>query len=287
MKKIKVMILIGVMTFTIAGCTSNKGVSSDVSSEETTVVETEDVADIDAAEEESKVEDFTYQFRSDGDIEIDGYNGSASRIIIPEEIDGHKVVGVSGFNGNKDITYLSIPASVKSIGLKAFYDCSSLTQVDMTDGLEEIGELAFSSCDNLKEFNMPDTVTVLGEAALRSSGVESIHISTGLDTLSDYCFSVCESLEGSITIPSNIKVISDYAFGHDSSLTEVVIEDGATSIGTEAFGECEKLAKVVVPSSVTEITAGFRGSKNVTLDVASGSYAESYAEENGFTYEVH
>lgn len=286
MKK-NVLLLASIIALSIVGCSSNKETDLEVSTEKGSAVETDAVSGKEIAGDESKEEDFTYQFRSDGDIEIDGYNGSASRIIIPEEIDGYKVVAISGFKGNKDITYVSIPASVKSIGLKAFYDCSSLTQVDMTDGLEEIGELAFSSCDNLKEFNMPDTVTVLGEAALRSSGVESIHISAGLDTLSDYCFSVCESLEGSITIPSNIKVISDYAFGHDSSLTEVVIEDGATSIGTEAFGECEKLAKVVVPSSVTEITAGFRGSKNVTLDVASGSYAESYAEENGVKYEVH
>ena len=288
MKRIKVFVLVGIMAISLAGCSGKKGSSSEeVTAEDSKDVVTDDVTNKDAEDEESKVEDFTYQFRSDGDIEIDGYNGSASRIVIPEEIDGHKVVGVSGFNGNKDITYLSIPASVKSIGLKAFYDCSSLAQVDMTDGLEEIGEMAFSSCDNLKEFNMPDTVTSLGEAVLRSSGVESIHISSGLDTLSNYCFAVCESLDGSITIPSNIKAIGDYAFQHDSSLTEVVIEEGITSIGTESFGECEKLTKVVIPGSVDEISGGFRGSKNVTLDVVSGSYAESYAEENGVTYEVH
>ena len=286
MKKIKVLMLVGIMAFSIIGCSSNNGVTAETSTEESAVVEVDNETNADSVGDESKVEDFTYQFRSDGDIEIDGYNGSASRIIIPEEIDGYTVVAIGGFKGNEDIKYLSIPATVKSIRNKAFYDCKNLEHIDFSDGLEEIEEMAFSSCDNLKEFNMPDTVTTLGEAVVRSSGVESIHISTGLDTLSSYCFAVCYSLNGPLVIPSNIKSIDDYAFGHATSVTEVVIEDGATFIGTEAFGNCESLTKVVISASVTEITAAFRGSTNATLYVESGSYAESYAAENGFKYEV-
>jgi len=284
MKNIKAAALMAacMLAMTACGSTSDSSATNTESSDADITSDTSG----NVAEDESKTEEFTYRMRGDNTIEIDGYEGTATKIIIPEEIDGYTVEAISGFQGNENITYVSIPSCVKVIEKDAFYDCDSLTQVDLSDGLEEIKEEAFSECDSLKEFNMPDTVTSIGETILAGSAVESIHISTGLETLSAYCFGCCDSLNGTIEIPENIKVIEAYAFSCDTNITEVIIGNNVEIVGDEAFGDCSSLTKAVVPSSVTELNAAFRGSSDVTLYVEAGSYAESYAIENEMKYEV-
>ncbi len=57
----------------------------------------------------------------------------------------------------------------------------------------------------------------------------------------------------SIEIPGTITEISSGIFtGHDS-LTNLVLRDGVTEIGAEAFARCSSLTSVEIPGSVTEI----------------------------------
>jgi hypothetical protein len=98
-----------------------------------------------------------------------------------------------------------------------------------------------------------------------------------------------------IVIKSGITSIPDQAFASFSSLENVVIENGLESIGEKVFWKCENLKTVTIPDSVTTIgkdilwNGYFWYSDNshvVTASIIanSGSYAESYAVENGITY---
>ncbi len=70
----------------------------------------------------------------------------------------------------------------------------------------------------------------------------------------------------SVTIPSSVKSIDNYAFYNCSALTSVTIPSSVTSIGEGAFYECSKLKNVTVPSSVTKIgTDAFDSCKNLDL----------------------
>ena len=46
---------------------------------------------------------FTYSLDDDGNVTITGYTGNVSALVIPEEIDGHKVIalGDNAFKGKK------------------------------------------------------------------------------------------------------------------------------------------------------------------------------------------
>lgn len=57
----------------------------------------------------------------------------------------------------------------------------------------------------------------------------------------------------SVTIPSSVASIGDYALYFRSNLTSVTIASGVASIGNGEFYGCTGLTSVAIPSSVTSI----------------------------------
>jgi len=68
-----------------------------------------------------------------------------------------------------------------------------------------------------------------------------------------------------------------------SSLAVVELPDTLTTIGDEAFADCVALKTITIPESVTSIGANVFGSLE-TINGVAGSYAETYATENGYTF---
>jgi len=57
----------------------------------------------------------------------------------------------------------------------------------------------------------------------------------------------------SITIPSSVKSILDYAFASSYGLTSITIPSSVTSIGESVFWSCRSLASITIPNSVMSI----------------------------------
>ena len=59
------------------------------------------------------------------------------------------------------------------------------------------------------------------------------------------------------TLPKNYNgdnyVINQYAFEMNNNISEIIIPNSVTSIGTYAFNKCLFLEKITIPSSVTHI----------------------------------
>ena len=62
----------------------------------------------------------------------------------------------------------------------------------------------------------------------------------------------CTSLTN-ITIPNGVTSIGDGAFNNCTSLTNITIPNGVTSIGGWAFSGCTSLTSITIPNSVTGI----------------------------------
>ena len=79
--------------------------------------------------------------------------------------------------------------------------------------------------------------------------MNSVVISYGVGFIGNNAFSNCTELS-SITIPSSVKSIGDYAFSKCSNLVSVIY-NGANDPGNDsnAFDECDKLIKVIVPAN--------------------------------------
>lgn len=91
----------------------------------------------------------------------------------------------------------------------------------------------------------------------------------------------------SITIPDTVKILGNEAFLDCAYLTEVKL--GANSqleeIGRDTFKNCTSLKEITIPKSVTTIDpTAFDGSALTNINGTAGSYAETFAKENGYTF---
>ena len=88
-----------------------------------------------------------------------------------------------------------------------------------------------------------------------------------------------------VTLSEGIKTVGYGAFLNCTSLTEVTLPETATSIGTYAFKGCTNLEKIVIPAGVTSINANsFTGCSNVTIYGVTGSFAQTYANNNSIPF---
>ncbi|MBR3818603.1 MAG: leucine-rich repeat domain-containing protein [Clostridia bacterium] len=171
---------------------------------------------------------------------------------------------------------VTIPGSVTSIGDYAFYNCTGLTSITIHDGITSIGNFAFSGCKGLTSITIPDSVTTIGKEAFAScSELTSITIPNSVTVIGRYAFSRCKGLT-EITMPcldktgemfyecTNLKKITltkgspttsndEIWYGKNSSIREIVLDKGVTSIGYDAFYNCTSLQKVTIGESVSSV----------------------------------
>lgn len=199
---------------------------------------------------------FLNSMDKDGAIIVTGYTGVARNLVIPQEIDGHKIVAIdeSAFANNGYMRSMTIDAEV-SISKNAFQNCLVLEKVTLNNPLS-IDEGAFSGCVNLKSVEINDT-----------SKIERIFADT---------FKNCNSLK-SFTIPQNVKSIADNAFEGCSSLESVSFPDSLRMIGNSAFKNCSALKKIEIPQNVINMGSSvFEGCINITDVTLSRAYGSAF-----------
>ena len=89
----------------------------------------------------------------------------------------------------------------------------------------------------------------------------------------------------SIELPSTIKTIGFGAFAICHNLSSVSLNEGLETIEGSAFAFCSSLAEIAIPQSVTNIDEdAFMNCDNLTIKGVTGSYAETFANSNGYTF---
>ena len=184
-----------------------------------------------------------------------------ARITLPESL---KTISNYAFMYCSLLDSVVVPNSVTSFGTNVFYSCTSLTAVQLSSRIKTIGQGTFQGCTSLATFVVPESVTSLGTSAFAGSGLQHITFSSVLKTLGSNVFYACKDLTEFVVPDDNATytAIDGVLFSKDGTkltyypnmhATHYQVPDGTQAILANAFGGCDKVQQVVMPSSVIQI----------------------------------
>ena len=213
-------------------------------------------------------------------------------------------IGKNAFSDCIGLTTVIMGDSVTSIGNSAFSFCVSLTNIKMSDGIKNIGEYAFHYCIGLTSIVIPKGINNIDRYAFVSCyrlaeviNRSSFNIIPGNDTFGGVAENAIEVHNGEIKI-INVNDYLFYTFNntnyllsytgtdkdlvlpddyngetyqinncafYESDITSLIMSNGVTRIGENAFFECGKLTTLVIGDNVTTIASyAFTGCNGLT-----------------------
>ena len=198
---------------------------------------------------------------------INKYKGNQIKIKVPERIFGVPVteigpacfstglsnVGYGSTNQQKHnrwIESIELPDTVKIIYNRAFCGCKSLESLIVPKECK-IGNDAFFGCEKLAN---SEKIIIFNDILYQCT-----------DKSSWYSFYPIKQERFDVVVPQGVKKISGGAFCNCKYVDSVTIPDSVTEISGYAFSRC---------------------SDHLVIKCHAGSYAETYAKENGIKYEI-
>ena len=214
---------------------------------------------------------------------------------IPETV---TTIGEEAF-ASSIVSYVKLPAKLKTISSGAFSGCNNLTEIDIPDSVDTIGDAVFSNCTALCKVNLPEALTAISQQMFSNcSSLTKIDIPENVAQIGVMSFYECRnltainvdsanpvymSLDGvlyskdktvlvkypsaktNVTFPDTVIEFADYSFENCTGVSEVILNDGFVKIGDLAFVGCTNLKEVTIPTSVTYIGVNaFRQCTNLT-----------------------
>ncbi len=147
---------------------------------------------------------------------------------------------------------LEIPATLKVIPANAF-QYSSVGEVVFNEGLLSIETAAFQE-SSITRVILPNSLINLKLGAFYScKALTEVYIGPVTNIYANV-FNYCDLLS-SLTIAEGVneRTIGDYAFSFCSSLVNLVIPEGFTSIGNQTFLNCGNLTSIKFPDTLNNI----------------------------------
>ena len=167
-------------------------------------------------------------------------------ITIPDSVEK---IGNYAFYCCNSMSSVTFSKNLKSIGKNAFADCASLKSVMLYDGLLNIGESAFAHCTSLSEVNVPDSVETIGNNAFYDTKFADSMTDDFVVLGNGILYSYHGSSE-TVTIPENVRIISDSVFENNETIKSVVLPENLKSIGESAFKGCTSLSDINIVDSI-------------------------------------
>ncbi len=200
-----------------------------------------------------------------GDWELfapwNNYNSTITGVIIEE---GVTSIGNDAFSWCTSLMTAQIPESVTSIGKKAFNCCFALIDLYIPSSVESVGDMAFSGCKALETITVNEANSVFKSAGncliekesgvlLCGSKLSIIPNDGSITAIAPRAFSDRAGLSGNVIIPEGVTSIGEQAFSGCEGITAITIPESIETIGSSAFYYCSKITEIVIPDSITVI----------------------------------
>lgn len=133
------------------------------------------------------------------------------------------------------------------------------------------GDHAYVNGATGKEITIPGSIegktTRVGNDAFASSGLASVTVSDGVDSIGTRAFFRNKGLVN-VVLPGTILYVMDEAFRECGKMGNVSLKN-AVFIGFESFRACERIKNIVIPDTVTNLAPGAfricRGAENIVI----------------------
>ena len=259
---------------------------------------------------------------------------NANELIVPDTV---TTIGQYAFQNVSLVKNVVVPDSVTYIGIGAFSGCKSLESItipfigDSNKTTEDtnqyplgyifgsssytggygitqyyVGENINSYTSNtyyipvsLKNVTVTNDLIISLGSFHNCSIIESITIPSTVTYIGNYAFSGCSKLnrlnsaiDGECNIPQNVTRIGQYIFKGCTNISKVTTGESIETIGYHAFYDCtalvqfngDNVGEFVIPDTVTSIGAGaFYGSKMVSLTMPFVGISENNASATEIT----
>ena len=170
---------------------------------------------------------------------------------------------------------VEFPSTLKTIENHAFGYCTELSNVKFSEGLNGIGKMAFCNDGSLNKLILPNSMKTIGNCAFYNSGVRTIYIPSGVQSIGEKAFYGCDGVK--LYGTKNSKVAKDYVNDQKYRKSEQMeytemefVEIGmkiSNSQLTLGKGETTKLSANIAPKNILGKTVSWRTSDSKILTV--------------------
>lgn len=170
-----------------------------------------------------------------------------------------------------------------------------IEKVVIEEGITGIDYNTFYNCISLNEITIPDSVRDIYSGAFEQSGLynNSANWIDGILYIDNHVVDAEENISGNIKIKDGARSIASLAFMQCDKITSITIPDSVKSIGASAFGQCVNLESVSIGKGVETIEDSlfddpYAGCGIVVCDslkiISVDSENQYFMDENGILY---
>ena len=171
-------------------------------------------------------------------------------LVVPEDV---TEIGAHAFEGYEKLRSVVLHNGIDAIHKSAFLNCTNLTDIYFPDSLFYIGPYAFNGTPWYE--NQPDGEVYIGKLLYKYKGEmplnSNIVVKDGTETICESAFDGCTGLT-SITLPSSLKHIHNYAFAGCDNLIEIYCKAQTPPYYNRYYNDYHRDAKLYIPKGTLE-----------------------------------